>query len=48
MIRTLTKENMEGAISHGIRVGVFLYSMALDEGDCATGSPVCAGTDPGI
>ena len=25
------KENMEGAISHGIRVGVFLYSMALDE-----------------
>ena len=22
---------MEGAISHGIRVGVFLYSMALDE-----------------
>lgn len=25
------RENMEGAISHGIRVGVFLYSMALDE-----------------
>lgn len=25
------KENMEEAISHGIRVGVFLYSMALDE-----------------
>ena len=25
------KENMEDAISHGIRVGVFLYSMALDE-----------------
>ncbi len=25
------KENMEGAISHGIRVGVFLYTMALDE-----------------
>ncbi len=25
------KENMEGAISHGIRVGVFLYTMALDD-----------------